>query len=96
MFIFISVGFVWNAREEIYAFPIVMKALAKYKNTFGSMDVPVLWTVPIDEDWSAELWTIPLGQICANMRFEILKLLFAIFRQKLRNILQASKNSFKF
>jgi hypothetical protein len=42
--------------------------LNKYKEEYGSVDVPVLWTVPLDENWSAELWTMPLGQIVQNFR----------------------------
>lgn len=63
-----SLGFVWNARKEIYDFPSILKALNKYKEEYGSVDVPVHWTVPLDERWSAELWAMPLGLIVQNFR----------------------------
>ena len=64
-----SLGFLWQARvNDIYSFDITIRALQEFKTHYSDYDVPVLFEIPLEESWSADLWSLPLGTLVQNIR----------------------------
>ena len=64
-----DMGFLWQARlNDIYSFDVITRALLEFKEYYGHCNVPVSFIVPLEQSWSVDLWSLPLGTLVQNIR----------------------------
>ena len=64
-----SIGFIWHARiNDLYDWPLILRALKCYKTLYGDCDVPGHFEVPVEDLWPADMWSVPLGQLVQKIR----------------------------
>lgn len=65
-----NIGFDFKPQILHYGYPLLKATLILYKERFGHMSVPYVFSVPSNDSWPREMWKFRLGATVAQVRID--------------------------